>query len=540
VAGLAASFGSGAMTNSIEELENSDVILITGSNTRDMHPVISTFIKRGVISGKTKLIVADPRRIDLVDFAEVWLRQKPGSDIAWLNGMMNVIIQEELYDKAYVEERTEDFDLLRDAVSSYTLEKVQEISGIDPDELVRAARLYAQAPAAAIAYAMGITQHINGTDTVKSVANLAMLCGNVGIEFGGVNPLRGQNNVQGACDMGCLPNVLTAYQSVTDPNVRAKFAGAWGVESIPEKPGLTLVEIVNAAAKGEIKGLYIVGENPMISDPDLHHVKEGLERLDFLVVQDIFLTETAQLADVVLPAGSFAEKDGTFSNTERRVQRVRKAVEPPGEARPDWQIVCDIATRMGYGMNYPNAEAIFEEMRKLTPSYAGMTYERIDKGGLQWPCPTEDHPGTKYLHKEKFSRGKGKFFAVHYTPPAEQTDGEYPFLLTTGRVLFQYHTGSMTRRSQGLNECSPECLVDINRKDAATLGIASGDVVKVSSRRGVVTAKVTVGETTGAGTVFMPFHYYEAAANNLTIAALDPQAKIPEYKVCAVKLEKAA
>src|SRR5208283_5414120 len=325
------------MTNSIEEFENSDVVLLTGSNTTGMHPVISSFIKRGVVSGKTKLIVVDPRKIDLVDFAEVWLRQKPGTDIAWLNGMMNVIISEELYDRNYVKERTEDFDLLKNTVASYTPEKVREITGIKEDELIRAARLYAQAPAASIAYAMGITQHTNGTDTVKCVANLAMLCGNVGKEFGGVNPLRGQNNVQGACDMGCLPNALNAYQPVIDPKVREKFAAAWGVDSIPDRPGLTVVEIINAAG-GKIKGLYIVGENPMLSDPDQYHVKESLDKLNFLVVQDIFLTETAELADVVLPTACFAEKEGTFSNTERRVQRVRKAVEPPGEARTDWEI----------------------------------------------------------------------------------------------------------------------------------------------------------------------------------------------------------
>lgn len=528
------------MTNSIEEFENSDVVLLTGSNTTGMHPVISSFIKRGVVSGKTKLIVVDPRKIDLVDLAEVWLRQEPGTDIAWLNGMMNVIIREELYDRDYVQERTEDFDLLKDAVSSYTPEKVREITGIKEEDLIRAARLYAQAPAASIAYAMGITQHTNGTDTVKSIANLAMLCGNVGKESGGVNPLRGQNNVQGACDMGCLPNVLTAYQPVTDPKVREKFATAWGVDSIPDMPGLTVVEIINAAAAGKIKGLYIVGENPMVSDPDLHHVKESLDQLNFLVVQDIFLTETAELADVVLPAACFAEKEGTFSNTERRVQRVRKAVEPPAQARQDWEIICEISARMGYAMDYRNPEAIFAEMRKLTPSYAGITYERLDKGGLQWPCPSEDHPGTKFLHKDKFTRGKGKFFAVHYTPPVEQPDGEYPFLLMTGRVLFQYHTRSMTRRSQGLNECAPECLVEINRQDAANLGVESGDMVRLVSRRGAVTARIAVGEITGAGTVFMPFHYYEAAANKLTNATLDPVAKIPEYKVCSVRVEKAA
>ncbi len=525
------------MTNSIEELEKSDVILLTGSNTREMHPVISTYMKRGVVSGKTKLIVADPRRIDLVDFAEIWLRQKPGSDVAWLNGMMHVIIKEELYDRAYVKERTEDFDALAKAVAAYTPERVEQISGIPAEDLIRAARLYAQAPAASIAYAMGITQHINGTDTVKSVANLAMLCGNIGKEFGGVNPLRGQNNVQGACDMGCLPNVLTAYQNVTVPEVREKFAKFWGIDGIPEKPGLTIVEIINAAVSGQVKGLYVVGENPMLSDPDLHHVEEGLRSLDFLVVQDIFLTETAQLADVVLPAATFAEKEGTFSNTERRVQRVRKAVEPPGAALPDWQIICDLAGRMGYKMKYPDAEAVFEEMTRCTPSYAGMNYQRLDRGGLQWPCPTRDHPGTKYLHKDKFVRGKGKFHAIEWVPPAELPDEEYPFLLSTGRVLFQYHTGTMTRRSEGLNGCAPECFVEMNVQDAAKLGISGGEPVKVTSRRGSLTAKAVVGETTAEGTVFIPFHYFEAAANNLTIAALDPQAKIPEYKICAVKLE---
>lgn len=528
------------MTNSIEEFEKSDVILLTGSNTREMHPVIASFMKRGVASGRTKLIVADPRRIDLVDFAEVWLRQKPGTDVAWLNGLMNVIITEDLYDRQYVEERTEDFDALKKTVSSYTPARVESITGIPADDLIRAARLYASAPAASIAYAMGITQHINGTDTVKSVANLAMLCGNLGIEGGGVNPLRGQNNVQGACDMGCLPNVLTAYQSVTLPEAREKFAKYWGVESIPGKPGLTIVEVVNAAAHGHIKGLFVVGENPMVSDPDLHHVEEGLKRLDFLAVQDIFLTETARMADVVLPAACFAEKEGTFTNTERRVQRVRKAVEPPGEARPDWAIIAEIATRMGYPMKYSGAEAVFDEMTGITPSYAGMTYERLDRGGLQWPCPTRDHPGTKYLHKGKFNRGRGKFHAIEWIPPAEPADEDYPFLLTTGRVLFQYHTGTMTRRSEALNACAPECFVEVNPQDAVRLHLANGEMVKVTSRRGTLTARALVGTTTDVGTVFIPFHYFEAAANRLTIAALDPQAKIPEYKVCAVKLEKAA
>jgi formate dehydrogenase alpha subunit len=540
VAGLAAAFGSGAMTNAIDEFEKADVILITGSNTTEMHPVISSCMKRAARSGRTRLIVAEPRRIGLVDHAELWLRQKPGTDVAWLNGMMHVIIQEGLYAKEYVAERTEGFEELKRVVSTYTPEKVEEISGIPRDDLIAAARLYAEAPAASIAYAMGITQHINGTDAVKCIANLAMLCGNVGIEGGGVNPLRGQNNVQGACDMGGLPNVFSGYQVVTSEEARAKMAKAWGVGSLPGNVGLTIVEIVEAAAKGKIKGLYIMGENPMVSDPDLHHVEEGLKNLDFLVVQDIFMTETAMMADVVLPATCFAEKDGTFTNTERRVQLVRKAVEPPGETRTDWEIICDIARRMGYDMSYPSAEAIFGEIAEVTPSYAGMDYARLAHGGLQWPCPTKEHPGTKYLHKDRFVRGKGLFHAIDWIPPAEPTDKEYPFILTTGRVLYHYHTGGMTRRSVGLNERYPECLVEINEKDAATLGIKSGEMVRVISRRGRIEAKASVGDMTDKGTIFIPFHFVEAAANRLTIAALDPVAKIPELKVCAVRLEKIA
>jgi len=526
------------MTNSIEELENSDVILLTGTNTTEMHPVIASYMKRAVRKGRTKIIVVDSRRIDMVDHAEMWLRMKPGSDVAWLNGMMNVIIAEGLYAKEYVAERTEGFEELKKVVATYTPEKVEQISGIPKDDLIAAARLYAKAPAAAIVYAMGITQHINGTDGVKSVANLAMLCGNVGIESGGVNPLRGQNNVQGACDMGCLPNVFPAYQPVVSPENRDKFAKAWGVASLPEKAGLTIVEVLNAAIDGKVKALYVMGENPMMSDPDLHHVEEALKALDFLVVQDIFLTETAKLADVVLPAACFAEKDGTFSNTERRVQMVCKAVEPPGEARTDWEVICGIAARMGYPMNYANAEEIFKEIAAVTPSYAGIDYQRLAKGGLQWPCPTKEHPGTKFLHKDKFVRGKGLFHAIEWIPPAEPTDAEYPFLLITGRVLYQYHTGTMTRRSVGLNERYAECLIEISPEDANKLSIKDGEKVRVKSRRGAIEAKVTIGDVPDAGTIFIPFHFNEAAANLLTIAALDPVAKIPEYKVCAVKVEK--
>jgi formate dehydrogenase alpha subunit len=538
VAGLATSFGSGAMTNSIEELERSDVVLITGSNTSEMHPVISSFIKRGVQSGRTRLIVVDPRHIDLVDHGALWLRQRPGTDVAWINGMMHVIIRENLYAKEYVAERTEGFDAVKELVAGYTPERVEAITSIPKADLIAAARLYASAPAASIVYAMGITQHINGTDAVKSTANLAMLCGNIGIESGGVNPLRGQNNVQGACDMGALPNVFSGYQAVTLPEMREKMAKAWNVRDLPGSVGLTMLEAMAAAAKGQIKGLYIMGENPMLSEPDIHHVEQELKSLDFLVVQDIFLTETARLADVVLPSACFAEKDGTFTNTERRVQLVRKVVEPPGKALPDWEILSAVATKLGYSMSYANAEAIFDEMAGVTPSYGGMDYRRLAIQGLQWPCPTKDHPGTGYLHREKFARGKGLFSAVEWIPPAEPTDEEYPFVLTTGRVLYHYHTGSMTRRSAGLNAICPECWVEINPGDAVALDIRDGEIVGVRTRRGRIEAKAKVGEMTDARTIFIPFHFWEAAANRLTIAAVDPIAKIPEFKVCAAKVEK--
>ncbi|MCG6534884.1 MAG: molybdopterin-dependent oxidoreductase, partial [Syntrophales bacterium LBB04] len=385
-------------------------------------------------------------------------------------------------------------------------------------------------------YTMGITQHVGGTDTVKALANLAMLCGNVGIEGGGVNPLRGQNNVQGACDMGALPDVFSAYQKVADEALREKFPQAGGV-SLPAKPGLTLVEMMNAAAAGKIKGMYIMGENPMLSDPDLSHVEAALKKLDFLVVQDIFLTETAQLADVVLPSLSFAEKDGTFTNSERLVQRIRKAVSGPGDAKPDWEIIAELAGRLGYPMHYGGAEAIMEEIRRVTPSYGGITYKRIEKGGIPWPCPLPDHPGTKFLHKDRFTRGLGLFHAIEYRTPAEVTDAEYPLILTTGRVLYHYHTGTMTRIGHGINERCPESLVEINPQDAANLRIESGNYVTVSSRRGKVRAKAKVTERSPLGTIFMNFHFREAAVNLLTNPALDPDAKIPEYKVCAVKVE---
>ncbi len=402
-----------------------------------------------------------------------------------------------------------------------------------------AARLFGEAKRAAVLYAMGITQHTTGTDNVKSLANLAMLTGNVGIPNAGLNPLRGQNNVQGACDMGALPNVYSGYQPVADPAVRERMARAWCVQSLTETPGRTLTEITQAALDGEIRALYIVGENPMLSDPDLNHLQAALRKLDLLVVQDIFLTETAQLAHVVLSGASFAEKDGTFTNTERRVQRVRKAVDPPGAARADWQIIAALSTRMGYEMAYESPEQIMEEIAEVTPSYGGISYPRIEHRGLQWPCPSPDHGGTTFLHKGQFTRGRGLFHAIEYQAPPEVPDEQYPLYLSTGRVLYHWHTGSMTRRSAGMVDRVSECEMEISAADAERFGIADGAAVRVRSRRGEIRAKAKITHRAVAGTIFIPFHFAESAVNVLTHGMRDPVAKIPGLKVCAVHVEAA-
>ncbi len=540
VAGLAAAFGSGAMTNPISDVEKSDVILITGSNPTENHPVLSNLIKRAVRSGKTKLIVVDPRRIGISRFAEIRLSQRLGTDVCWINGMMQVIIKENLYDERFVAERTNGFDDLKKKVEKYTPEFVENITDIRAEDLIAAARLYAKAPVGSIIYCMGITQHSTGTDNVKSLANLAMLCGNMGIQGGGVNPLRGQNNVQGACDMGGLPNVFSGYQPITNLDVVKSMEAAWDVKGLPDKPGDTVTQLLPKADEGILKALYIIGENPMLSDPDLNHTEESLKNLDFLVVQDIFLTETAKLADVVLPSACFAEKDGTFTNTERKVQRVRRAVNPPGEAKQDWEITCEIATRMGYAMSYESSEAIFEEIAKLTASYAGISYARIEYEGLHWPCPAPEHPGTPILHVGEFTCGKGNFHAIEYIPPAELADQKYPLFLTTGRILYHYHTGTMTMKSDGLNECAPECFAEISFEDANKYGLTQGERIKVTSRRGEIEARARVSDKILPGNIFIPFHYAQAAANRLTNSALDPVCKIPEFKVCAVKVTPAS
>jgi formate dehydrogenase alpha subunit len=540
VAGLAAAFGSGAMTNTIGDIEQADVILVTGSNTTENHPVLSAFVKRAVTFRGAKLIVVDPRRIKLVEFADLWLRPNLGTDVAWINGLIHVIIAENLQDQAFIDERTTDFEALKERVAKFSPDYVSTITGIPAGQIIEAARLFAGAGAGSILYCMGITQHTTGTDNVKSLANLAMLCGHLGKPGTGVNPLRGQNNVQGACDMGGLPNVYTGYQKVIDAAVREKMEKAWDVTGLSDKNGLTVTEMVPKAHTGEIKALYIIGENPLVSDPDLNHAEKCFHHLDFLVVQDIFMTETAQVADVVFPTTCFAEKDGTFSNTERRVQRVRKAVNGPGSVRDDWKVTCDIATRMGYPMHYPDSRAIFEEIAAVTPSYAGITYDRIADVGIHWPCPTVQHKGTPVLHTQQFTHGKGVFHAIEFIPPAEKTDDEYPLYLTTGRVLYQYHTGTMTRKTEGLNEKAPANFIEISAADAEKFGLTDGEMVKIASRRGEIVSKLSVSEKAVSGTVFMPFHFAEAAANKLTNAALDPVSKIPEYKVCAVKVVKAA
>ena len=537
VAGLAAAFGSGAMTNSIAELEYAKCILVTGSNTTETHPVIGSLIKRAVQQHGAKLIVVDPRRIDLVKYAAVWLRQKNGTDVAWMNGMMNVILSEGLADKSFIKDRTEGFDELKKVVEQYTPEKVEKITTIPAEKLREAARIYATAETSSLVYSMGITQHTTGTDNVLSTANLAMITGNMGKASTGVNPLRGQNNVQGACDLGALPNVYSGYQKVADPAVQKKFEKAWGAKLSP-KAGLTVVEIMNAAAEGGVKGLVIMGENPMVSDPNLNHVEEALKNLDFLVVSDIFLSETAKLADVVLPAASFAETEGTFTNTERRVLLLRKVIDAPGEAIPDWQIICKLAEGFGYSMHYENAAQIMDEIARLTPIYGGIHHSRLVPDGLQWPCPSDDHPGTVYLHKGKFSRGLGRFHPVDFIPPAELPDKEYPFILSTGRILFHYHTGTMSRRADALNAFVNEGYAEIHPNDAARLGLEDEGRVKVRTRRGEIETKVKATERVAEGSVFVPFHFAEAAANRLTNDALDPKAKIPELKVAACQIEK--
>jgi formate dehydrogenase alpha subunit len=539
VAGLAAAFGSGAMTNSIEELADADTIFIIGSNTTAAHPLVATRIFRAKAKG-AKVIVADPRRIQISLQADLYVSQKLGTDAALINGIMHVILKEGWHNQEFIDERCEGFDEFRETVEKYTPEKAEEITGIKADDIREIARMYATAEKGTIVYCMGITQHTCGVDNVKSLANLAMLCGHIGRESTGVNPLRGQNNVQGACDMGGLPNVYPGYQPVVSLDAKIKFQEAWGVENLSDKLGLTIPDMINGITDGTVHALYVMGENPVMSDPDAEHVIHALDKIDFLVVQDIFLNETAKLADVVLPGASYAEKDGTFSNSERRVQRVRKAVEPVGEAKADWEIIQEISNRFGFPMEYESPAAIMDEIAAVTPQYAGVSYDRLEGEGLCWPVPSADHPGTKFLHQGRFAKGMGTFHAIEHKDPDEVVDGEYPLWLTTGRAHVHYHTGTMTRNSPTLHRQMPEGYAEISPAEAESLGAKSGDEIRLTTRRGSIKAKAMITDRVNAGTVFLPFHFIESCANVLTNPAHDPIVKIPEYKVCAVKLEKVA
>jgi len=535
VAGLAAAFGSGAMTNSFVELENAKCLFVIGSNTTEAHPIAARRLLRALDNG-SKLIVVDPRKTQIAQFAHLHVRHHLGTDVALLNGMMHVIYKNGWHNRSFIEERTENFEELVRMIEQFPPEQTAQITGVATADIIKMADWYARSETSAIVYVLGITQHSTGTDNVKSLANLAMLCGHIGRPSTGVNPIRGQNNVQGACDMGALPNVLPGYQYVAVPENVQKFENAWKVK-LSSAIGLTLVEQINAIHEGKIKGLVVFGANPLMSYPDINRVQAALDSLEFLLVLDIFPTPTTELAHVVLPAASFAESEGTFSNSERRVQRVRKAIEPLA-GKANWEIIQELSTRMGYSMHYQSAEEIFNEMAGLTPTYSGMNYARLEEKGLCWPCPTLAHPGTPYLHKDRFSRGKGMFHSVDYRPPAETPDNDYPFWLTTGTIFTQFLTGTMSRRCPSLHHENPEVFVQIHPEDARRLSLKEGEELKVSSRRGGMTAKAWVTERVQPGVIFIPMHFVENAANRLTNAALDPVTKTPEYKVCAVKLEK--
>ncbi len=535
MAGLATVFGSGAMTNSIAEVEQNDLLFVIGSNPTEAHPIIGNKMKQAVRRG-TILIVADPRRTELAEYATVWMQLKPGTDAALINGLINIIVSKGWTDQEYIEERCEGYDKMWEVVQKYSPELVSQITGVPVKKMSTAAELYANTRQAGIFYTLGITEHTTGTDNVMNLANLAMITGHVGVQNAGVNPLRGQNNVQGACDMGALPNVFPGYQAIAGEANVERFEKAWG-RNLDRKMGLRIPEMLDMAYYGKLRAMYIMGEDPVLTDPDSNHVRKALERLEFLVVQDLFLTESSSYADVFLPAACYAEKDGTFTNTERRVQRVRKAVNPPGLCRPDWEIIPDLSRRMGYEMSYTHPEEIFEEIRSMTPIYAGITYARIEETGLQWPCPDTDHPGTKFLHQGQFPRGKGLMQGIEYLPPAEITDSDYPILLTTGRKL--NHFNIMTRHSASLWILDPLERAEINPSDAASIRVGPDDLVRITSRRGSVVSAIKITDKVNPGVIFMTFHYKESPVNELTNSAYDPVTKTAEYKVCAVKIEKA-
>lgn len=536
VHGLAQTLGSGAMTNPIADItEDVDMILLVGSNPEEAHPVIGAQIRQAIQRG-TQVVVVDPRKINLVKDSALHLQVQAGTNVAFANGMMHVILKEGLADRHFIEERTEGFLDLEKMVADYTPEKVAEICHIHPEDLIQAARMYAKAEKAPIIYCLGVTEHSTGTEGVMSMSNLAMLVGKVGKPGCGVNPLRGQNNVQGACDMGCMPYDFPGYQKVNNPEVIDKFEKAWHVP-LNRNTGLTSTKVLPAATAGNVKGLYIFGEDPIVTDPDTGHVRQALESLDFLVVQELFMTEMAAYADVVLPGISYAEKDGTFTNTERRVQRVRKAVEPRGQAREDYEIFCEVMTRMGYPCAYESAKEIMKEISAVTPSFGGINYERLEKESLQWPCRSLTDPGTPIMHVGSFARGKGLFKAIPYKQAQELPDEEYPYLMSTGRMLYHYNTRAMTGRTEGINQIANHSYIEINAVDAQALGIQEGDKVEVHSRRGKIETYAAVGNRVFPQEVFMTFHFPDGNVNEITNAVFDDIATIPEYKVCAVAIK---
>ncbi|MFB6171829.1 MAG: formate dehydrogenase subunit alpha [Haloarculaceae archaeon] len=542
VAALQQTVGYGAMSNSIPDVANADCYLVTGSNTTESHPVLATRIKQNVRDG-ADLVVFDPRRVGIAEHADQYVRVEPGYDIAWLNGLTRYVVEHDLYDREFVESQTKNFAALREKVEPFTPAAVERLAGVAPDDLARAAETIAGADSCVFGWAMGMTQHAHGTGNVLALANLALVTGHVGKPDAGLSPFRGHNNVQGGGgDMGTLPGSLPGYQSVTDSDVLDAFEDAWGVRP-PDEAGLTVPEVFTEALDGAIRGLYVMGENPALSEPDISHAEEALDALDFLVVQDIFPTETTEYADVVLPAASFAEKSGTFTNTERRVQLVGQAVDPPGEARQDWQILQSLATRLGYDWDYADPAAVMDEISDLTPIYGGITHDRLEReGGLQWPCPDADHPGTRFLYEDgfNFDDGLARFVPADMGRPGELPDEEYPLTLTTGRVLYHFHTGTLTRRVEASMAQVPESYVEIHPETAAEVGVRDGDRVQVASARGQITVRATVTDRVGPGVVFVPMHFVDGAANRLTGERFDPTSGIPEYKVASVRVEPAA
>ena len=524
------------MTNSLNDLETSRCIFIIGSNTSECHPLISSRMMRAKAAGG-KILVADPRPTQLAGMADMFIQPKPGTDVALLNAMAGIIVREGLYPPG-IEDTTEHFAEFKAHVTATSPENAARVTGIPASDIVAFARMYAKNAPAAICYAMGITQYSSGTERVQACSNLALVSGNIGVPGGGVNPLRGQNNVQGACDMGALPNVFPGYRPVADADNRAAVGSHWGC-TLPEAPGLTLTKLPDAILSGTVKAVYIIGENPLRSDPDIHHLEEAFSRLSFLAVQDIFPTATTRMAHVVLPAAAAAEKEGTFTNTERRCSRAYKAVAAPGQAQDDAAILCQLAQKMGHDWNYPNAEAIFDEMRIITPSYAGMTYSRLGMHGLQWPCPDEGHPGTPVLHTQGCARGKGRFMVVNTAPPSEPTDDQFPLILSTGRNFAHYHTATMSGAAKTLAREGGEVYVEMHPHDALAMNAHEGQVVRLTTRRGSVTARLRVVPRIHKGTVFMPFHYETGPANILTQSTTDPVCGIPEFKHCAVRVDHA-